>query len=116
MKNYQIFLCRILEDNRALSYEDFINELTKLLIQFYSERINYYIMTGLEHFRSNWVIIQCNSTIFVGYMLRNLSPEVRKVTTLNPGIVTDALIVLLKDKNSTVRVTAANSMAFLSSY
>jgi len=49
-------------------------------------------------------------------MLKNLSPETRKKTTLNPGLVTEALIALLRDKTPTVRIASANAMSLLYSY
>jgi len=110
------FLSKIGDDSRALSYEDFVNQLAALLIQAFPDRTNYYVMTCVDYFKSVWNTIRCNAATFVGVMLKNLPHETRKKTTLNPGLVTEALISLLRDKTPTVRIASANAMSLLYSY
>lgn len=57
---------RVLDENRVLQYEEFLNELSKLLISAFPERLNYYTMTCVEYFKSHWNIIKANAALFTG--------------------------------------------------
>jgi len=89
-----------------------LNDLTKSLIDSYPERINFFAMTAVEYFKSNWNSIKANAAVFVGFLLGNL-PDKKKAPGLNPGLVSRALIGLLKEKDSRVRKTAAEAMSLL---
>eukprot|EP01103_Thecamoeba_quadrilineata_P020288 TRINITY_DN862_c0_g1_i1.p1 TRINITY_DN862_c0_g1~~TRINITY_DN862_c0_g1_i1.p1 ORF type:complete len:1309 (+),score=309.38 TRINITY_DN862_c0_g1_i1:1049-4975(+) len=110
------FLSRVLEDSRQISFEDFYNELTKLLTTKYRDRVNYYVMTCIEYFKSSWTTIRCNAALIVGLTLKNLPLEIRKQITVNPAIVTDALVTLIKDRNPEVRAAASKALGKLHAY
>jgi len=110
------FLSKITDVSRSLSFDDFIGEFSKLLINAFPERLSYYIMTCIDYFKSNWNSVRCAAATFIGITLRNLPIESRKKTTINPGLVTDALIALLKDPTPAVRVSASNAMGLLHTY
>jgi len=102
--------------DRSLNYDDFLNELSKLLINNYLDRVNYYAMTSLDFFKSQWTTIKENAANFVGLLLGNLPAEKRSKTNLNPSIVSRALIGLLTEKSNGVRKKAAESMSLLYTY
>jgi hypothetical protein len=68
------------------------------------------------YFKSSWNVIKSNAAAFVGFILGNLSPEKRKLTTLNPALVSKAIIALLKEKSPQVRKAAADAMSLLFHY
>jgi len=107
---------KALDPNRQLQFDEFLNELSKHLIHYFPERINYYVMTSVDYFKSHWDTLKINATIFIGVTLKNLPVKTRTKITLNPGLVTDELIKLLKDKTPAVRAAAAHAMSLLHSY
>ncbi len=96
------------DEGRQILYDEFCNEFAKLLVQpppcfsvctrrspiplakiaAFPERLNYYVMTCVEAFRSNWTTIRANGAVFSGFLLGNLTAEQRKGTTLNPAMAT----------------------------
>jgi len=105
-----------LDPNRELEYTEFLNDFSKLLIENYPDKLNHYVMTSIDYFRSSWNSIKSNGAIFIGYLLTNLPVEKRKVTSLNPSLISKALIGLLKEKSPDVRKTAAEAMSLLYNY
>eukprot|EP00026_Physarum_polycephalum_P000352 Phypoly_transcript_00352.p1 GENE.Phypoly_transcript_00352~~Phypoly_transcript_00352.p1 ORF type:complete len:1660 (+),score=332.46 Phypoly_transcript_00352:97-5076(+) len=102
--------------DRSLNYDDFLNELSKLMITFYLDRVNYYAMTSLEFFKSNWNSIKENAANFTGVLLGNLPIEKRTKINLNPAIVSRALIGLLMEKAPSVRKRTAEALSLLYTY
>jgi len=95
-------------------YDEFVNFLSRALIAKYAKRINYFVMTCVEpYFKSEWDAIRANAAIFVGCLLGNLTDDMKKKLNLNPGIVTKALISLLREKSPKVREKTANAMSLL---
>jgi len=78
--------------------------------------MNYYVMTCVEYYRSNWNSIKANAAAFTGNLLGNLPVEKRKASNLNPALVSKALIELLKERAPEVRKIAAESMSLLFTY
>lgn len=74
------------DENRQILYDEFLNEFSKLLIAAFPERVNYYLMTAVEAFKSNWTVIRANAAAFSGFLLGNLSADVRKTINLNPAM------------------------------
>lgn len=99
-----------------MEYGEFLNDLAKLLIQYYPDRLNYYVMTCVSYFKSPWDEIKANAANFAGYMLGNLSLDARRQTSLNPGLVTRALILLFQEKSPEVRKAAADAISLLAHY
>lgn len=46
------------DEDRSIELEEFLNDFAKLLIEFYPERVNYYVMKGLEYYKSEWNVIR----------------------------------------------------------
>jgi len=103
-------------DRPGLDYKDFLDSLSRLLIAYYPERMNYYVMTCVDFYRSQWNSIKANAAIFTGVLLGNLPPERRRGINLNPAIVTKALIGLLTEKATIVRKEAAEALSLLHTY
>ncbi|EFA77696.1 hypothetical protein PPL_12305 [Heterostelium album PN500] len=100
----------------SLDYDEFLDEFSKLLIALYIDRINYFIMTTLEYYKSNWTVLRGNAATLTGFILGNLSEDKRITTTINPTIITKSLISLLSEKSPLVRKKAADSLSLLHTY
>ncbi|PRP83406.1 hypothetical protein PROFUN_09434 [Planoprotostelium fungivorum] len=105
-----------LDPSSFFQYNEFLNDLSKLLVECYPDRINYYVMTSIDYFKSHWNEIKINATALVGFILTNLPVEKRKACNLSPSLFTKALIALLKEKDPDVRKAAAESMSLLYDY
>jgi len=112
LKDY--LLSQFENETRNLDYVEFLNSFSIELIKYFHERINYYVMTSVEYYKSNWNTIKANGAIFTGFLLGNLPIEKRK--NLNPTMVARALIGLLKDKSPAVRKAGADAMSLLHTY
>ncbi|EGG22616.1 hypothetical protein DFA_04746 [Cavenderia fasciculata] len=107
---------RSFDADATLDYDEFLDELSKVLITFYTDRINYFLMTTIEYYKSNWVVLRGNAATLTGFILGNMPEEKRISTTLNPAIITQSLIRLLGEKSAEVRKKAADSMSYLHTY
>jgi len=105
-----------LDEGKSLDYPEFLNDLSIALIDSYPDKMNYYVMTSIEYFKSNWNKIRASACCFVGFLLGNLPVEKRKLTTLNPGLVSKALILMLKEKDPKVRKICSQAMSLLYTY
>lgn len=108
------FLDEQLAPEAMFTFDDFLTDFARLLIDYYPERMNYYVMTAIEHFQSAWTPIRGSAASFVGALLGQLPPEKR--TTLNVGLITQALVGLLKQKEPDVRRRAAAAIGLLHDY
>ncbi|GAA6103654.1 maestro heat-like repeat-containing protein family member 1 isoform X1 [Tachysurus ichikawai] len=97
-----------LHEEKSLHYGEFINDLVKYLIQDFPGMLNFYHVTVIQFFKSNWAEIRANAAMFIGFLLRNLPDE--HFSHINMGIVTKALIMLLQDPDPLVRAKAAEAM------
>jgi hypothetical protein len=100
----------------VISYDIMAEEVSKELIAHFPDRISYYLMQCVEGYKSQWNRIKANAAVMTGTLLGNLPPEKRNKATLNPTIITRAMIALLKEKNAEVRQKAAEAMAVLYTY
>jgi len=98
----------------GFSFDDFLTDLAKLLIEYFPERINYYVMTSIEHFQSQWTPIRASAATFVGSLLGQLPQSKR--TPLNTGLIAQALVGLLKQQEPEVRRRAASAIGLLHDY
>ena len=101
---------------RQLDFSEFANDLSKLLVQLYPDRINYYVMTCVSYYQSNWSSIKSSAATFSGLLMTSIPFDKRKQYNLNPSFVSKALIELLKEKEPGVRRTAAEAMSLLYNY
>ncbi|XP_076448959.1 maestro heat-like repeat-containing protein family member 1 isoform X1 [Babylonia areolata] len=97
-----------------LFYGEFMNDLSKLIIQDFQDKVNFYVMGCVAFFKSSWSEIRSNAAMFVGFLLGNLPKE--RQTDITKEHVCSALILLLKDPSATVRAKAAEAMSLLCDY
>ncbi|XP_029694251.1 maestro heat-like repeat-containing protein family member 1 isoform X1 [Takifugu rubripes] len=97
-----------LHDNKSLHYGEFINDLTKYLIQDFPGMLNFYHISVIQFFKSNWSEVRAGAAMFIGFLLGNLPEE--HLSHLNMGSVTKGLVMLLQDPDPVVRVKAAEAM------
>ncbi|KAF0045126.1 hypothetical protein F2P81_001655 [Scophthalmus maximus] len=75
-----------LHDDKSLHYGEFINDLTKYLIQDFPGMLNFYHISVIQFFKSNWPEVRAGAAMFIG------------------------LVMLLQDPDPVVRVKAAEAM------
>ncbi|XP_034144672.1 maestro heat-like repeat-containing protein family member 1 isoform X2 [Esox lucius] len=97
-----------LHEDKSLHYGEFINDLTKYIIQDFPGMLNFYHITVLQFFKSNWAEVRAGAAMFIGFLLGNLSEEL--FSHINMGSVTKGLVMLLQDPDPVVRVKAAEAM------
>lgn len=97
-----------LHEEKSLHYGEFINDLIKYIIQDFPSMLNFYHVTVIQFFKSNWAEIRGSAAMFIGFLLGNLSEE--HFSNLNMENVTKALVMLLQDPDPLVRVKAAEAM------
>lgn len=97
-----------LHEDKGLHYGEFINDLTKYLIQDFPGMLNFYHITVIQFFKSNWSEIRASAAMFIGFLLGNLPDE--HFSHMNMGSVTKGLVILLQDPDPLVRVKAAEAM------
>ncbi|XP_064611998.1 maestro heat-like repeat-containing protein family member 1 [Liolophura sinensis] len=107
------FQKHLLEDAN-LFYGEFMNDLSKLLIKDFPEKINFYVMGCVSFFKTIWPEIKSNAAIFAGFLLGNLPKD--KHSNISKEHVCAALILLLKDQSANVRVKAAEAISLLHEY
>uniref|UniRef100_A0A3Q3WCT8 Uncharacterized protein n=1 Tax=Mola mola TaxID=94237 RepID=A0A3Q3WCT8_MOLML len=97
-----------LHDDKSLHYGEFINDLTKYLIQDFPGMLNFYHISVIQFFKSNWPEVRAGAAMFIGFLLGNLQEE--HLSHLNMGCITKGLVMLLQDPDPVVRVKAAEAM------
>ncbi|XP_049585249.1 maestro heat-like repeat-containing protein family member 1 isoform X1 [Syngnathus scovelli] len=97
-----------LHEDKSLHYGEFINDLTKYLIQDFPGMLNFYHISVLQFFKSNWSEVRAGAAMFIGFLLGNLPEE--HYAHLNMGTITQGLVMLLQDPDPVVRVKAAEAM------
>uniref|UniRef100_A0A673L083 Maestro heat-like repeat-containing protein family member 1 n=1 Tax=Sinocyclocheilus rhinocerous TaxID=307959 RepID=A0A673L083_9TELE len=60
-----MFQNHLLEE-KGLHYGEFINDLTKYLIQDFPGMLNFYHITVIQFFKSNWAEIRASAAMFIG--------------------------------------------------
>ncbi|XP_070989551.1 maestro heat-like repeat-containing protein family member 1 isoform X1 [Oncorhynchus clarkii lewisi] len=97
-----------LHEDKSLHYGEFINDLTKYIIQDFPGMLNFYHITVIQFFKSNWAEVRAGAAMFIGFLLGNLPEEL--FSHINMGSVTKGLVMLLQDPDPVVRVKAAEAM------
>lgn len=102
-------------ETRSLHYGEFINDLAKLLVTEFPDKVSFYIMNSVSNFKSPWVEIRSNSVLFAGYLLGHLNKD--KQSVLSKEHISNALIKLLKEDSAPqVRQKAAEAISLLSEF
>mmetsp|Transcript_7944 Transcript_7944/g.33416 ORF Transcript_7944/g.33416 Transcript_7944/m.33416 type:complete len:974 (+) Transcript_7944:72-2993(+) len=110
------FFNEVLDEERELNYNEFLNRLSSILIEHFPERLNFYVMTSIEFYKSHWTCLRVGAAAFTGFALGNVPEEKKHAVGLNPSIITAAIIGLLKQKSPEVRAEAATAMSLLHHY
>ncbi|XP_008430285.1 maestro heat-like repeat-containing protein family member 1 isoform X2 [Poecilia reticulata] len=97
-----------LHEDKSLHYGEFINDLTKYLIQDFPGMLNFYHISVIQFFKSNWPEVRAAAAMFIGFLLGNIQQE--HLSHLNMGTISKGLVVLLQDPDPVVRVKAAEAM------
>ncbi|XP_047455118.1 maestro heat-like repeat-containing protein family member 1 isoform X1 [Mugil cephalus] len=97
-----------LHDDKSLHYGEFINDLTKYLIQDFPGMLNFYHISVVQFFKSSWPEVRAAAAMFIGFLLGNLQEE--HFSHLNMATITKGLVMLLQDPDPVVRVKAAEAM------
>ncbi|XP_029958585.1 maestro heat-like repeat-containing protein family member 1 isoform X2 [Salarias fasciatus] len=97
-----------LHDDKSLHYGEFINDLTKYLIQDFPGMLNFYHISVVQFFKSSWAEVRAGAAMFIGFLLVNLPEE--HLSHLNMGTISKGLVMLLQDPDPVVRVKAAEAM------
>lgn len=103
-----------LGEGKSLHYGEFLNDLSKLLIRDFGDKINFYTMNSVNFFKCEWSSIKSSAALFTGFMLGNLSKRDR--SAISKEHVCGELIRLLKDPSEDVRAKAADAMSLLSKF
>ncbi|KAL4616905.1 maestro heat-like repeat-containing protein family member 1 isoform X1 [Arapaima gigas] len=97
-----------LHEEKGLHYGEFVNNLTKYIIQDFPSMLNFYHITVIQFFKSNWAEVRAGAAMFIGFLLGNLPEEY--FSYLNMGSITKGLVLLLQDPEPLVRAKAAEAM------
>ncbi|XP_036439698.1 maestro heat-like repeat-containing protein family member 1 isoform X1 [Colossoma macropomum] len=97
-----------LHEEKSLHYGEFVNDLIKYIIQDFPGMLNFYHVTVVQFFKSNWAEIRASAAMFIGFLLGNLPEEY--FSHMNMGTVTKGLVMLLQDPDPLVRAKAAEAM------
>ncbi|KAI1901590.1 hypothetical protein AGOR_G00035970 [Albula goreensis] len=97
-----------LHEDRGLHYGEFINDLTKYIIQDFPSMLNFYHITVIQFFKSTWPEVRASAAMFIGFLLVNLPEE--HLSDMNIGSVIKGLVHLLQDPEPLVRAKAAEAM------
>ena len=103
-----------LEEGRSLHYGEWMNDLSKVFIAEFKDKISFYTMNCVNQFKSEWKEMRCNAALFTGYLLGNLPERQRKRITKEH--VCGELIRLLRDPAPSVRKSASEAMSLLYEY
>uniref|UniRef100_A0A8C2WGZ5 Maestro heat-like repeat family member 1 n=1 Tax=Cyclopterus lumpus TaxID=8103 RepID=A0A8C2WGZ5_CYCLU len=90
-----------LHDEKSLHYGEFINDLTKYLIEDFPGMLNFYHISVIQFFKSNWAEVRAGAAMFIGMTSK---------TTRVDAWVRNGLVMLLQDPAPVVRVKAAEAM------
>ncbi|XP_047217204.1 maestro heat-like repeat-containing protein family member 1 isoform X3 [Girardinichthys multiradiatus] len=97
-----------LHEDKSLHYGEFINDLTKYLIQDFPGMLNFYHISVIQFFKSNWPEVRAAAAMFIGFLLGNIQQE--HLSHLNMGTISKGLVMLLQDPDPVVRMKAAEAM------
>jgi hypothetical protein len=109
-----MFQKHLLEHAQLLHYGEFMNDLSRLVILDFPDKVSFYTMGCIGFFKSVWKSIRSNSAMFVGFLLGNLPHQDR--IAISKEHVCGALVLLLKDPAPIVRKKAGEAMSLLYDY
>ncbi|KAM7283090.1 maestro heat-like repeat-containing protein family member 1 isoform X4 [Ixodes scapularis] len=103
-----------LPNDSYLHYAEFINDLSKVVVNDFEEHMANFVTLCLGHLKSPQAVIQCNAALLLGFLLGNAPAEMHD--SLPYDRVCAALIVLLKADTVEQRTRAAEALSLLHNY
>uniref|UniRef100_A0A0N5A8P0 Non-specific serine/threonine protein kinase n=1 Tax=Syphacia muris TaxID=451379 RepID=A0A0N5A8P0_9BILA len=99
------------ETDGCLDYLSFLKEFCVTLAFSYSDRINYFALSCNNYFKSSSSKIRANAAHMTGFLLGELTPELR--STISKELIFSGLLLLLKDHDVKVRLSTARAISHL---
>ena len=93
-------------------YGEFLNNVAKSLIAEIPEKLNFFITSNVQFFKSANPKLRANAALLVGFLVGNLPEEQSHVVSIDH--VLNSLTALLKDSDVQVRSYTAESLGLLS--
>nr|XP_018672598.1 maestro heat-like repeat-containing protein family member 1 isoform X2 [Ciona intestinalis]XP_026695832.1 maestro heat-like repeat-containing protein family member 1 isoform X1 [Ciona intestinalis]XP_026695833.1 maestro heat-like repeat-containing protein family member 1 isoform X1 [Ciona intestinalis]XP_026695834.1 maestro heat-like repeat-containing protein family member 1 isoform X1 [Ciona intestinalis]XP_026695835.1 maestro heat-like repeat-containing protein family member 1 isoform X1 [ len=103
----------LIEDTN-LHYVEFILNLVKVLVGEFPNKINFYIMSCVSFFKSEWPVLRGSAALLAAFFMNSLGEEAR--SSINIEHVCAALIQLLKDSSPEVRSKTSEAISLLHQY
>ncbi|KAL3998802.1 hypothetical protein ACH3XW_16520 [Acanthocheilonema viteae] len=101
-------------DEQCHNYRQFLKEFSVILAFSFPDRINYYALSCNNYFKSTSSRIRSNAAHMTGYLLGELTPELR--STVSKELIFAGLMLLLKDHDIDVRLSTARAISCLHRY
>ncbi|KAK6107053.1 hypothetical protein QQG55_26690 [Brugia pahangi] len=101
-------------DEQCYNYGQFLKEFSVILAFSFPDRINYYALNCNNYFKSTSSRIRSNAAHMTGYLLGELTPELR--STVSKELIFAGLMLLLKDHDIDVRLSTARAISCLHRY
>lgn len=101
-------------DEKCRDYLQFLREFCMILAFSFPDRINYYALNCNNYFKSTSSRIRANAAHMTGFLLGELTAELR--STVSKELIFAGLMLLLKDHDVDVRVSTARAISCLHNY
>ncbi|VDK86299.1 unnamed protein product [Litomosoides sigmodontis] len=101
-------------DEQCHNYLQFLEEFSVRLAFSFPDRINYYALSCNNYFKSTSSRIRSNAAHMTGYLLAELTPQLR--STVSKELIFSGLMLLLKDHDIDVRLSTARAISCLYRY
>lgn len=113
---------------KSINYSDFISDYSKILVENYPFKVNFFIMNSIVFFKNPVPELRTNAAIVAGYIISHLNEQqinnLSKEHILNGKfdfcrtnetvlLVVLAFLILLKDPVPQVRCRVAEAMHFM---
>ncbi|KHN73012.1 Maestro heat-like repeat-containing protein family member 1 [Toxocara canis] len=101
-------------DEKCRNYLQFLREFCMILAFSFPDRINYYALNCNNYFKSTSSRIRANAAYMTGFLLGELTAELR--STVSKELIFAGLMLLLKDHDVEVRLSTARAISCLNNY
>ena len=63
---FELLQRKAFDDSVRLDYDEWLDQLAPLLVANFRDRVNLYLMTAIEYYKSQWTRIRANAALFSG--------------------------------------------------